>query len=180
MGLRRAYGRSPFVQSVLTSRHVGLWNTERTHSMQDGAGSRGQPVCCAAHRVGGAQGRRKNQLSLQGPHANIRSLVPRRAAYARPQTHRAAPDGPYDTSALTDELIQGRLKSMAEREDDLRNFPVDGCQPPVHPVPGHRAHQSLGEVRRERALLGGLDDRFMLLSLSTPNSTSSASAGTGQ
>jgi len=49
------------VQSALASRHVGAWMTERTHSMQDGAGSRGQPVCCAAHRVRGAQGLSKNQ-----------------------------------------------------------------------------------------------------------------------
>lgn len=67
----------------------------------------------------------------------------------------------YDTSELTDELIQGRLKAMMAREDHLRNFVRSADVNPRHLAIDLTAR--LPEVKAKTLITWGRDDRFMPL-----------------
>jgi 2-hydroxy-6-oxonona-2,4-dienedioate hydrolase len=65
----------------------------------------------------------------------------------------------YDTSALTDDLIKGRLANMLEREDHLRNFVLSAEANPRHLNVDLTAR--LAEIKVRTMVTWGRDDRFM-------------------
>lgn len=67
----------------------------------------------------------------------------------------------YDSSALTDDLIQGRLKSMLEGEEHLRNFVRSADANPRHLAIDLTSR--LPEVKARTLITWGRDDRFMPL-----------------
>lgn len=67
----------------------------------------------------------------------------------------------YDTSALTEELVQGRLKSMMENEDHLRNFVRSADSNPRHLATDLTSR--LAEIKARTLITWGRDDRFMPL-----------------
>lgn len=67
----------------------------------------------------------------------------------------------FDPSALTDDLIQGRLKSMMEREDHLRNFVQTAETNPHHLFVDFTSR--LKEVKAATLITWGRDDRFVPL-----------------
>lgn len=64
----------------------------------------------------------------------------------------------YDSSALTDELFQGRLDNMLSQREHLDNFvkSID-ANPKQFPDFGHR----LGEIKAETFVIWGRNDRFV-------------------
>jgi 2-hydroxy-6-oxonona-2,4-dienedioate hydrolase len=67
----------------------------------------------------------------------------------------------YDASALTEELMQGRLKSMMDREDHLRNFVQTAEVNPHHQFVDFTSR--LKEVKAPTLVTWGRDDRFVPL-----------------
>jgi 2-hydroxy-6-oxonona-2,4-dienedioate hydrolase len=67
----------------------------------------------------------------------------------------------YDTSALTEDLIQGRLKSMMIHEDHLRNFVQSADTNPRHLAIDLTSR--LAEIQASTLITWGRDDRFMPL-----------------
>lgn len=68
----------------------------------------------------------------------------------------------YDPSALTEELIQGRLDSMLTGREHLENFVKSTeANPRQFPDVGHR----LGEVSASTLVVWGRDDRFLPIDL---------------
>jgi 2-hydroxy-6-oxonona-2,4-dienedioate hydrolase len=66
----------------------------------------------------------------------------------------------YETSALTEDLMQGRLENMLARRDHLENFVRSSeANPKQVPDVGHR----LGEVAAPTLVVWGRDDRFVPL-----------------
>lgn len=66
----------------------------------------------------------------------------------------------YDTFALTDELMQGRMQNMLARQDHLDNFVRSSeVNPRQFPDVGHR----LGEIAAPALVVWGRDDRFVPL-----------------
>lgn len=65
----------------------------------------------------------------------------------------------YDTSALNEDLVQGRLKNMLEREDHLRNFVLSSDVNPRHLTVDLTA--KLSEITARTMVTWGRDDRFM-------------------
>jgi 2-hydroxy-6-oxonona-2,4-dienedioate hydrolase len=64
----------------------------------------------------------------------------------------------YDTSHLTDELLQARLNNMLARRDHLENFVKSAeANPKQFPDLGHR----LGEIVAPTLVIWGRDDRFV-------------------
>jgi 2-hydroxy-6-oxonona-2,4-dienedioate hydrolase len=64
----------------------------------------------------------------------------------------------YDTSALTEELMQGRMENMLARKDHLENFVRSSeLNPRQFPDVGAR----LGEVANPTLVVWGRDDRFV-------------------
>jgi 2-hydroxy-6-oxonona-2,4-dienedioate hydrolase len=66
----------------------------------------------------------------------------------------------YDTRALTEDLLQGRLANMLARREHLENFVRSSeANPKQFPDVGHR----LGEVAAPTLVVWGRDDRFVPL-----------------
>jgi 2-hydroxy-6-oxonona-2,4-dienedioate hydrolase len=64
----------------------------------------------------------------------------------------------YDASALTEELVQGRLENMLARREHLENFVKSSeANPRQFPDVGHR----LGEIAVPSLVIWGRDDRFV-------------------
>jgi 2-hydroxy-6-oxonona-2,4-dienedioate hydrolase len=64
----------------------------------------------------------------------------------------------YDASALTEELVQGRLQNMLARREHLENFVKSSeVNPRQFPDVGHR----LGEIAVPSLVIWGRDDRFV-------------------
>jgi len=64
----------------------------------------------------------------------------------------------YDTSNLTEDLYQGRLKNMLARTEHLENFVKSlAANPKQFPDVGHR----LSEVKSPTLIIWGRDDRFV-------------------
>ncbi len=68
----------------------------------------------------------------------------------------------YDPSALTEELVQGRLNNILARRDHLENFVTSGQRNPKQfPDVSYR----LGEVTAPTLIIWGRDDRFLPLDI---------------
>ncbi|MFA5597110.1 MAG: alpha/beta fold hydrolase [Pusillimonas sp.] len=66
----------------------------------------------------------------------------------------------YDTSSLTEELVQTRLANLLARKDHLENFVKSAAlNPKQFPDVSHR----LGEISNETLILWGRDDRFVAM-----------------
>jgi 2-hydroxy-6-oxonona-2,4-dienedioate hydrolase len=66
----------------------------------------------------------------------------------------------YDTSHLTDDLIQARLDNMLQRKEHLENFVKSSeANPKQFPDVGHR----LAEINASAMIIWGRDDRFVPL-----------------
>lgn len=66
----------------------------------------------------------------------------------------------YDSSALTDELIQGRLDNMLGQREHLENFVKSSdANPKQFPDFGHR----LAEIKAQTLVIWGRNDRFVPL-----------------
>jgi 2-hydroxy-6-oxonona-2,4-dienedioate hydrolase len=66
----------------------------------------------------------------------------------------------FDTSTLTEELMQARLANMLARRDHLENFVASlAANPKQFPDVGHR----LGEISAPALVIWGRDDRFVPL-----------------
>jgi 2-hydroxy-6-oxonona-2,4-dienedioate hydrolase len=64
----------------------------------------------------------------------------------------------YDSSALTDELIQGRLDNMLKQREHLDNFVKSAeANPKQFPDFGHR----LSEIKAQTLVIWGRNDRFV-------------------
>jgi 2-hydroxy-6-oxonona-2,4-dienedioate hydrolase len=64
----------------------------------------------------------------------------------------------YDSSALTDELIQGRLDNMLKQREHLDNFVKSAeANPKQFPDFGHRLH----EIKAQTLVIWGRNDRFV-------------------
>ena len=92
----------------------------------------------------------------------------------------------FDPSALSDELVEARFRSMMEREDHLRNFAATAGMNPSHTTLdlGPR----MREIEAPTLIIWGRDDRFapldcglrLLGACRTGACTSSAVAATGR
>lgn len=66
----------------------------------------------------------------------------------------------YDTSSLTEDLVQTRLANLLARKDHLENFVKSAAlNPKQFPDVSHR----LGEISNETLILWGRDDRFVAM-----------------